>query len=183
MRVHALRAAALVDAYEGAYRPALRRSREAAALAARVGDEGSLVAAHVYIAEYLHRLGSDEDALQALHEVTARVISRRSPELLVWFAEMCAVVWLSSHRPVEGAARLVGAAEEMRKRHHIPLEPMDVTTIEASIVQARSDGGIEWSSGEAAGRREPLEVVLGDTVGDARRPGGGLASSRPGKTV
>ena len=165
VRIHALLAAAEVDAHEGNHGEALRRTREAATLAGRAGAEQVLLQAEIGIAESLQRAGRSEECLKALRAMTRRVIAQRNPEQMVWFAEMCATVLLEVGRP-QPAAELIGAAEAMRERLQIAREPLDIAAIEPVVQRARQEYGAEWSQPEAAGRDQELEQVLVETTGE-----------------
>jgi len=164
-----LRDLGVVARHQGDFARARALGEEALAMSRRLGDRLAIAACLLTLACTADGLGDHATARALLREAgdAYRELGSRTniPEYLEATASFCA-----ADGEADRAARLFGAAQALREKMGIPLEPSDRAEYERTVAAARAALGDEafaaaWAEGRAMSWQEAMVYALGEEEG------------------
>ena len=163
-QVSALSNRALLAADAGSFDEAIELLRDCMRLDAELHDAWGLGADHVNLANFLLRAGRVEEAAAELREHAAAAVALQDLEITADVLTLFAVVHALGGDPVR-AARLVGAAEQLRERAELPMAPVDAAWVEGALGPVRDAVSPSvWAADVDAGRHLDIESALAEAT-------------------
>jgi predicted ATPase/class 3 adenylate cyclase len=159
---------ALVDLDRHDSATAMDRWHEALGLDEALGDTWGVAADRINLVGALVHDGRAEEARRDLSGVARETVALGDVELTVNVLELFAMIFAELADPVR-AARLLGAAEAMRRRAELPIAAADAALLQRSIGRVRSAAGENWERDAETGAGYTLDTAL-DTALDGTEP-------------
>jgi predicted ATPase/class 3 adenylate cyclase len=154
----------ILEVDEGGPEKAIVLLNEALEIDLRVGDVWGAVHDHCNLAAAMMQAGRVEEAWTLLRAHSASVLELGDTELTITVIELFCLCLAELDDPIR-SARLLGAAEELRRRAELPILLPDAALLEASVKKVRDHPDPEtWAANRELGRGYTADDAIAEGV-------------------